>query len=168
MESPIRRWSRTYSNLNMKASLDQTGHEPGADMLAEVVITEYGGPLRGSATVSADVTKPNGTLQKITLAHEGDGVFTGQMTANAAGLYSWRFRADGKTRRERPFTREQIRTASVWSGGDQPGEPSQPGGGTGNGDGRQGRSDRPALLPAAPQRSLRRVLRLAPVHRDRF
>ena len=130
---------QTYSNLNMKVSLGQTGHEPGADMLAEAIITEYGGPLRGSATVTADVTFPNGTLQKLLLTHQGDGVFSGTMAAAAAGLYSWRFRGKGLTQRGRPFTREQLRSASVWAGGDRPRDPIVPGGddtGGGNGGGK--------------------------------
>ncbi len=132
---------QTYSNLNMRVTLDQSGHEPGAEMIAEAIITEYGGPLRGSATVSADVTLPNGLVQKRMLTHQGDGVFTGKMTASASGLYSWRFRASGLTRRERPFTREQLRSASVWAGGDQPRDPIVPGGGNSGGGSGQGKDD---------------------------
>ncbi|MEM1396037.1 MAG: M64 family metallopeptidase [Pseudomonadota bacterium] len=133
---------QTYSNLNMKVSLDQTGHEPGADMMCEAILTEYGGPFRGGANVAADVTRPNGSVVKVNFAHQGDGIFTGQLTASQAGLYTWRVRAAGDTQRGRPFTREQTRTASVWAGGDRPGD--GPGGGTPGGGtpgGGQGSSD---------------------------
>jgi hypothetical protein len=36
--------------------------------------------------------------------------------------------ADGRSRRERPFTREQLRTCAVWNGGDTPSGRNEPGG----------------------------------------
>ena len=39
--------------------------------------------------------------------------------APAAGIYRFDIRAEGPSARGRPFTREQIRTAAVWRGGDR-------------------------------------------------
>lgn len=131
---------QTYSNLHMAAQLTQTSHEPGADLLVSAILTEYGGPFRGSASVSADVTRPSGSVAKLSLIHEGDGVYSGELMASEAGLYTWRIRANGTTHRGRPFTREQIRTASFWAGGDNPGEPPR-GAGDGEGTGEGGLID---------------------------
>ena len=119
---------QTYSNLNMKAQLTQSSHQPGAIMSVSATLTEYGGPFFGSAHVAADVTLPNDALIKVQLDHEGDGLFTAQLPAGSPGLYSWRIRANGTTQRGRLFTREQLRTASVWTGGDHPGDRPHPGG----------------------------------------
>jgi len=113
---------QTYSNLNMTAQLAQSSHQPGAVMSVSATLTEYGGPFFGSAHVAADVTLPNDTVVKVQLDNPGDGLFTAQLLAASPGLYSWRIRASGTTQRGRPFTREQLRTASVWTGGDQPGD----------------------------------------------
>jgi len=118
---------QTYSNLNMKATLQQSGYEPGAVFSIETILTEYGGPFRGSATVFADVILPNDALTTMQLNHKGDGVYSNSMTSTLEGLYSMRIRAKGTTNRGRSFTREQIRTASVWLGGDQPTTPPQSG-----------------------------------------
>ncbi|MES9991893.1 MAG: M64 family metallopeptidase [Candidatus Thiodiazotropha sp.] len=119
---------QTYSNLRMDVTLNQDSHEPGAKLLLDAVISEYGGPFRGSATVVADITLPNSTVTTVQLNHEGDGYYTATMIASNPGLYSARYRANGTTYRERPFTREQLRTASVWTGGDQPPQTTHPGG----------------------------------------
>ena len=119
---------QTYSNLNMKVLLTQSSHEPGAIMSASATLTEYGGPFRGSAHVAADVTLPGGAVVKVQFANQGEGLFTAELAAGVPGLYAWRVRANGTTQRERPFTRDQVRTASVWTGGDNPSDGPHPGG----------------------------------------
>jgi hypothetical protein len=113
---------QTYSNLRMDVTLSQDSHEPGALLQLNAVISEYGGPLRGSAHVSADITYPNGEVATLQLDHERDGYYSTALIAMTPGLYSVRFRANGTTYRNRPFSREQLRTASVWTGGDRPTE----------------------------------------------
>lgn len=122
---------QTYSNLRMDVTLSQDSHEPGAELLLDAVITEYGGPFRGSANVVADITQPNGSVSTVQLGHEGDGYYSSTIIASNSGLYNARYRANGTTYRGNPFTREQLRTASVWRGGDRPPETSHPVGGNG-------------------------------------
>ncbi len=124
---------QTYSNLNLAVDLVQSSYEPGAQLTLSARLTEYGGPFFGSATVAVDVTRPDGALVKVPLSHAGEGEFGGSLTASQQGLYSARYRANGTTQRGRPFTREQLRTASVWTGGDRPVD--VPGSGTGSGTG---------------------------------
>jgi hypothetical protein len=49
-----------------------------------------------------------------------EGQFVGQFPTTVPGIYRFRVRVRGTTRRGEPFTREQTLTAAVWRGGDQP------------------------------------------------
>ena len=70
------------------------------------------------AHVVADVQKPTGASAQLALAEIEPGVFEASLPAPMAGIYPIRFRANGNTLRGHPFTREQLRTAAVWRGGD--------------------------------------------------
>ena len=48
------------------------------------------------------------------------GIYTASMIAALPGVYHFRVLAGGKTLRGRTFTREQLLTGAVWSGGDNP------------------------------------------------
>jgi hypothetical protein len=118
---------QTYSNLSMHVAVSQTGHQPGSDIAMKVRLTEYGGPLQGSATVTARMTAPDGTVRFVPMAHQGEGEFTAMESAPFTGLYRLRFLARGRTFRDRPFTREETRTVSIYldTGDDRPtGDPS--------------------------------------------
>ncbi len=130
-----------YSNLRMAAAVHQSSHEPGATLTIRAILTEYGAPFRGTANVKADMTRPDGTMTTIVLfpiASE-PGVFETAKTAAQSGIYRFRIRASGRTVREQPFTREALRTAAVWHGGDRPGDGGggQPNGGHGTGGSRE-------------------------------
>jgi hypothetical protein len=114
---------QAYSNLSMTASLSQTSNEPGATVHLGARLREYDQPLASPANVRADVTRPDGSLAVVAYAPVGDGTFEGNMVATQNGVYRLRIRADGTTSRGRPFTRERLRTAAVWAGGDEPPRP---------------------------------------------
>jgi hypothetical protein len=114
----------------MAAAVHQTSLEPGATLTLTAVLSEYGAPFLGSGTVRVEVTRPDGSLVVVPLIAVGaePGRFEAHRNATQAGIYRCRFLAAGRTSREAPFTREAIRTAALWHGGDQPGTGTFPGG----------------------------------------
>lgn len=130
-----------YSNLRMAVRIDQDGFAPGATITVTSTLTEYGTAFLGSATVRADLTRPDGsqTLVGLTAVPGEPGRHSVSVPATMSGVYSFRVVATGRTTREQPFTREQVRTAAVWHATDDPGPGDQPGdhpdGGSGGGSG---------------------------------
>jgi hypothetical protein len=118
----------SYSNLRMVATLSQSGFAPGATCTLRAVLTEYGVPVDGRAQVTVALRDPLGLSQSLQLAEVQPGVFERSFTAGIAGTYEARFAASGKTLRGRRFTRDAVRTAAVWIGGDRP-PPTSDGGG---------------------------------------
>jgi hypothetical protein len=116
--------SRAYSNLRMRATLTQTGNEPGALLQVRAALSEYGVPVENRANVIAEVTAPDGSESVVPFQETEPGIFTTQKQASLAGVYAWRVLASGETFRGTPFTREQWVTGAVWRGGDRP--PSRP------------------------------------------
>jgi hypothetical protein len=114
----------TYSNLSLRASVGQSGFEPGAAVTLTATLTEAGLPARPGASVWAEVAGPNGP-GRVELA----GLFSGSFRASASGVYRCRVRASGRTRAGYPFQREQTVTAAVWRGGDRDADPDRVGGG---------------------------------------
>ncbi len=108
------------SNLRLRGTLAQDSYEPGANLHLRCVLTEYGLPLAGLATVDADVTHPDGTISTVSLIKVDTGVYEIDLIANLSGVYTAHAKATGKTARDRNFTREHIFTAAVWKGGDAP------------------------------------------------
>lgn len=122
-----------YSNLRMAAAVHQNSLEPGATLTVRALLTEYGAPFKGSANVVAELVRPDGQQLLVNLGPVAGeaGAFQATRTASQSGIYRFRIIADGRTSREQRFTREALRTAAVWHGGDQP--PSDGPGGTGDG-----------------------------------
>ncbi len=108
------------SNLRLRGTLGQDSYEPGATLTLRCTLTEYGLPLAGRATVTADLTRPDGTLATLALAKVEPGVFEAHTAAHLVGVYTAHAKGVGKTARDRPFTREHIFTGAVWKGGDDP------------------------------------------------
>lgn len=135
----------TFSNLKMKARVDQSSFEPGATVTLRASLTEYGIPVEGRAVVNVQVTRPDGSVVVYALTEEPEGNFERSFVANMVGIYSCRFMATGTTMRGKPFTREETLTAAVWNGGDDPRDPTgdeNEGGRPGNtGPGRDPKSD---------------------------
>jgi len=119
---------QTYSNLRLRASLAQSGNEPGATIYLRAALTEYAVPLPSPARVRAEIVQPDGTHATLTFTPSGAGAYEASVPAVQASVYRFRIIAEGMTMRGRPFTREQTRTGAVWPGGDQPPpRPNDPG-----------------------------------------
>lgn len=112
------------SNLRMRATLSQSGNEPGATVHLSAALTEYAMPLSAPARVRAEIVRPDGSQTVLPLAATGPGAYQASMTATQAGVWRFRIIAQGTTMRGRRFTREQTLTGAVWPGGDRP--PSDP------------------------------------------
>ena len=110
----------SFSNLRMNASVSQTSFVPGATLSLRASLTEYAQPVVGRARVRAELQYPDGTQTVISLSESEPGIHTASLTASVPGIYRFRFLAEGATYRGTPFTREQLATAAVWNGGDQP------------------------------------------------
>lgn len=116
-----------YSNLTMDAELQQSGYEPGDDLRLSAWITESGIPV-GTASVWAEVTRPDGNTSEVQLEPRENDRYGASITASSPGVYRTRIRARGETRRGRPFQRAQVVTGAVWHGGDRDAAESQSGG----------------------------------------
>jgi hypothetical protein len=112
-----------FSNLRMQASVTQSGFVPGSIFFLRAVLTEYGVPLAHRARVMATIGYPDKSGGATELVESEPGVFTAALTAAQNGIYTIRFIADGGTSRGLPFTREELATVAVWTGGDRPPEP---------------------------------------------
>jgi hypothetical protein len=110
----------SLSSLRMDARVIQSSNEPGATMTIRVVLTEYGLPVHGRATVRVEIERPDHTQNTVALTEIEPGVFEAQSVATLSGVYSMRVLANGATMRSKPFTREQLLTGAVWRGGDSP------------------------------------------------
>lgn len=109
-----------YSNLRMATTLSQSGFAPGAMLTLRVALTEYGLPIGRRAEVNARVIDPGKVETAVHLTEAEPGNFEAIMAAPLAGTYELRVTARGKTLRGRPFTREAVRIAAVWLGGERP------------------------------------------------
>ncbi len=118
---------QAYSNLKMQARLLQNHHGANATFTLRATLTEYGAPLRGSATVWAEITEPDGTQSTLSLDETQQGVFEASVVPASTGVLRARVRGQGETRRGLPFTREQLVTGVTWVGGDRPWEPPRDG-----------------------------------------
>lgn len=112
--------ARAWSDLNLRATVSQNSHEPLATLAIRAVLTEYDVPVDHRASVGAELVRPDGTQTTLALQEVEPGIFEGSTIATLSGVYRFRVLAAGTTFRGAPFTREQLVTASVWRGGDQP------------------------------------------------
>jgi hypothetical protein len=108
-----------YSKLSLRASVVQSGFEPGSTVTVDATITEAGvSPLQGTS-VWVEVGRPDGPGSRVVLAETEPGRFNGSFLTSMAGVYRCRIRASGRSRAGYPFQREQTLTAAVWRGGDR-------------------------------------------------
>lgn len=115
-----------YSDLSFRASLRQTGHEPGATAFLEARIAESGLPAAAGARVWAEIADQDGRRRDVALEEAEPGVFGGSFVPDVAGIYRCRLRASGRTAAGYPFEREQTLTVAVWKGGDRDADPDRP------------------------------------------
>jgi hypothetical protein len=111
--------AHTYSVLTFDAALNQNSFEPGATVQLNATLLEYDAPFMGSATVWAEVKRPDGGIAYAALQPTESGRHEGSYQLNANGLYLFRIRAKGETRYGRPFEREKTLTAVAVPGGDR-------------------------------------------------
>jgi hypothetical protein len=110
----------TYSNLSLRASLEQASFEPGARLRLHASLAESGIPLDHRAQVWTEVRRPNGAAGTLAFTEHDAGQFVADYTTAIPGVYQFRVRAHGHTTGGEIFTREQTLTGSVWRGGDRP------------------------------------------------
>lgn len=112
-----------YSNLSLRAQVEQASFEPGARIAVHASLAQSGIPLGHRARVWGEVRRPDGTRLAIELVEQSEGQFAGQLVTTAPGVYPIRVRARGTTFQGEPFVREHTLTAAVWRGGDRPSDP---------------------------------------------
>jgi hypothetical protein len=122
----------SYSNVGFTANGEQSGYEPGARVQLRATVAQSGLPTAG-AVVWAEVTRPDGNTGTLAFAETAPGEFAARFDTTAPGVYRFRVRTRGTTRKGLPFTRERTLTAAVWSGGDRDADHSaNPGGSIGD------------------------------------
>ncbi|MEO6669462.1 MAG: tyrosinase family protein [Ferruginibacter sp.] len=112
----------SYSNIKMKAHLNQSSLEPGAHMTLRTTLTEYDVPLQRAA-VDVHVTNPDKTITNFTLKEIESGIYSGTMIAAMSGTYHFHLIASGVDYKAVSFTREAILNGSVFLGGNRPATP---------------------------------------------
>jgi murein tripeptide amidase MpaA len=108
------------SDLEMVATVAQNRLTPGATVTVRARVSQYQSVPVNDARVRARVRFPDGATPVLALAGRGDGVFETEFTAPVAGVYTILITAEGRTLRGFRFTREAVRTAIAWHGGDAP------------------------------------------------
>jgi hypothetical protein len=111
---------QALSNLRMRATLAQSGNEPGATIHLSAALTEYAMPLSSPARVRANLVRPDASQTAVLLTATGPGAYAASVLATQAGVWQFRIVAEGTTMRGRPFTREQTLTGAIWPGGNRP------------------------------------------------
>ncbi len=112
--------AHAYSNLRMEARLSQNSLQPGATLTLRATLTEYGLPVERRVDVQAELQRPDNTRTILSLAEIEPGVFETSTITSTQGVYRFRVMASGVTLRGAAFTREQLLTAAVFQGGDNP------------------------------------------------
>jgi murein tripeptide amidase MpaA len=108
------------SDLEMTATVSQDRLTPGATVSVRARLSQYQSVPINDARVRATVRFPDGSAPALLLAARGDGAFETEFTAPVTGVYPIRITAEGRTLRGFRFTREAVRTAIAWQGGDAP------------------------------------------------
>lgn len=109
----------TRSELAMAATLAQSALTPGALVTVRARLTQYESvPIEG-AKVRARVRFPDKSEIVLALKPIAEGVYEVTFTATLSGTYTVWITAEGHSLRGMPFTREAVRTAMVWRGGDR-------------------------------------------------
>lgn len=108
------------SNLKLTAQCLQNSYEPGAELRVRGILTEYGLPVDGRASVQAELTRPDGTTATLPMPEIEPGVFETVEIGQQTGVYHFHVLAAGETLRDYAFTREQLVTGFTYHGGDTP------------------------------------------------
>ena len=120
------------SSLRLGVRIDQQSRRPGTTADVTATLTHSSIPLANTATVEAEVTRPDGTVTTTRMIEVDDGVFQLAVPTAAAGVHRALIRATGHDLAGVAFSREELRTIAVWPRGDDPAPPvDRPDGGTG-------------------------------------
>ncbi|WPP49290.1 tyrosinase family protein [Catalinimonas niigatensis] len=103
---------QAYSDLNFEMAVDQSSKVAGAKINITATLSQYNVAVEGD--VKAKITYPNGKQKVIPLTAEGDGSYTSSFTGEHSGLYQIRCKAKGKSFAGSTFTREAVRTVSLY------------------------------------------------------
>jgi hypothetical protein len=106
----------SYSDLLFSSWLRQDGYETGNSFYLEASLLQAGIPLSNSASVWAEVTRPDGSVSSSGLKEDEAGRFSGAFKATIPGVYYIRLRSTGRSNLGYPFQREQNLSATVWHG----------------------------------------------------
>ncbi|TMR91067.1 tyrosinase family protein [Nonomuraea basaltis] len=109
---------QTRSAIRMTVTVKQSSRRPGGDAQIIASLAEAGIPLGHTVSVRAEVSGPDAKPYQMPLSEVADGEFTGTVPTPVAGVYRVLLRAEGRSLRGEPFTREELRTIAVWTRGD--------------------------------------------------
>lgn len=118
--------AHAYSNLRLEANVAQNSLQPGATFTVRASLSEYGIPVEHRASMRAELERPDHSAATLSLAEVEPGIFETSTVAVISGVYRFRLLAYGATLRGHPFTREQLLSAAVVPGGDNPPPTSDP------------------------------------------
>ena|SRR5687767_8230571 len=107
------------SELAMEVTVAQSALTPGATVTVRARLAQYESIPVERARVRALVRYSDNSEITFYLNPIAEGVYEVVFTANLSGTYSIRITAEGHSLRGIPFTREAVRTAIVWPGGDR-------------------------------------------------
>ncbi len=110
--------AHTYSSLTFTAQLAQKSFEVGAVAEVSASLLEYDAPPVGKAVVWAEVQRPDGGLDLVSLALGPSDRYVASFAMPIPGVYTARIRARGETMYGMAFEREQTRTAVAIPSGD--------------------------------------------------
>jgi hypothetical protein len=111
--------AHTYSSLSFRAQLVQSSYEPGAQAKLIASLTEYDVPMSSRADVWAEIGRPDGATDHVTLRLDGRQQYTTTYELRQPGVYAARIRARGTASDGSRFERERTLTAVAAIGGDR-------------------------------------------------
>jgi hypothetical protein len=99
----------------MTVTATQASHTPGSQVEVRAILLDSGIPLERQASVSLHATMPGGGTVTVPMTESEPGVHRTMLTLPYNGLYPLLVHATGQSLRGTPFTREELRSAAVWS-----------------------------------------------------
>ena len=103
---------QTFSDLNFDVNVEKTSNIAGAEISMYATLKQYNLPINGK--VFAGITLPNGSNNMIKLHQSEKGNFSASFKSTMSGIYTIRFKASGISMSGNRFTRETLRTVSLY------------------------------------------------------
>lgn len=103
---------QTFSDLNFDVKVEKTSNVAGAEISMYALLKQYNLPINGK--VYAEIRLPNGSNNIIELHQANKGNFSTTFRSTMSGIYSIRFKASGTSISGKRFTREALRTVSLY------------------------------------------------------